>query len=317
MKVVPLQKKEKVLGKVYGKRRYDLPLNNNENTRFLVILIALMSFLATLGLSGFFTLGAMAERWTSGLKNNLTLEIPAETKEGRLLSAEEMTSLTQAAVSILSSYPAVESHTVMSREDIQKLVEPWLGEGTLSAAAFPLPGLISVKTKPGTERKSLEALTEKIHSAVAGARLDTHESWLRDVLRFTGALQFAATLLLATIALTTIIAVAGAVNARLSVHRADVELLHLMGATDRYISRQFQRHALLLGLAGSAAGVAAGSLGLLAIGWMTGEMDVNLLPQHRLSLPQIISTATTPLIIALLAVMAARQTVLQALAKMP
>lgn len=317
MKIIPLHKKERTLGKVYGKRRYDLPLNHNEGARFLVILIGLMSFLATLGLASFCTLGAMSERWTSGLENNITLEIPAETLEGRLLTTEEMSSMTQAAISILSSHPDVTHYEVMSRTDIQKLVEPWLGEGALSAEAFPLPGLVSIKIKPQTERKNIDALADKIERTVSGTRLDTHESWLKDVLRFTGALQFAASLLMAIIALTTVIAVAGAVNARLSVHRSDVELLHLMGAADSYISRQFQRHALLLGLIGAISGVLAGILGLLAIGWMAGEMDVHLLPQQRTPLSQIVSTAFVPLIIATLAMITARQTVLRELAKMP
>ncbi|QQG35615.1 MAG: permease [Micavibrio aeruginosavorus] len=317
MKVIPLHKKEKTLGKVYGKRRYDLPLNNNANSRFLVILIGLMSFLATLGLSAFFTLGAMSQRWISGLENNLTLEIPAETSEGRLLSLDEMNNLTQAAASILTSYPDVARYNVMDREEIQNLVEPWLGKGALSADSFPLPGLISIKVKDQASRQSVESLAKKIEDTIPGARLDTHESWLKDVLRFTNALRFSTTVLLTVIAVTTVIAVAGAVNASLSAHHTDVELLHLMGAADSYISRQFQRHALLLGLAGSAAGAMIGLLGVTAIDWLAGEMEIYTSPQQYTSLPQTIGTAMVPAVIALLAMATARQTVLHELAKMP
>ncbi len=310
-------KRERTLGKATGKRRYDLPLNRNDSSRFLVTLIGLMTFLAVLAISAFFALGAMSERWASGLEDKMTVEIPAQTAEGLLLKPDEVAQIAEAAASVLQIHPAVESHHVMTPDEIHELVKPWLGDMQVGNDQMPLPGLISLTLKPDTPRDSVKALADKISAAAPGARLDTHETWLKDVLRFTGALQFAATLLLAVIGVTTVIAVAGAVRARLAVHRADVELLHLMGAADRYISGQFQRHSLLLGLAGGAIGTFAGLIALLIIGWISGEMDVNLLPEYTLSAKQIILTLLLPLVIAALATVTARRTVMRALVEMP
>lgn len=309
--------RERSLGKATGKRRYDLPLNRNDSTRFLVTLIGLMTFLAVLAIAAYFALGAMSERWTSGLEDKMTIEIPAQTTGGLLLQPDELTRLSETAASVLDNYPAVKSYHVMTAPEIQELVKPWLGDSTLDPTQMPLPGLISVEMKPDTERSIVMALAEKISTAAPGARLDTHETWLKDVLRFTGALQFSATLLLLVIGLTTVIAVAGAVRARLAVHRADVELLHLMGAADRYISRQFQRHSLLLGLTGGAVGTVAGIIALALIGWLSGEMDVNLLPEHSISILQGLATLALPLVIAALATVTAWHTVMRELAGMP
>ncbi len=309
--------RERTLGKASGKRRYDLPLNRSDSTRFLVTLIGLMTFLAVLAIAAYFALGAMSDRWASGLEDKMTIEIPAETAEGLLLKPDEVQRLSETAASILDNYPAVQSYHVMTAAEIQELVKPWLGESTLDPDQMPLPGLISVEMKPDTERAQVTSLAEKIAVAAPGARLDTHETWLQDVLRFTGALQFAATLLLLVIGLTTVISVAGAVRARLAVHRADVELLHLMGAADRYISRQFQRHSLLLGLTGGAAGTIAGIIALALIGWLSGEMDVNLLPEYSVTIMQGITTLLLPLVIAALATVTARHTVLRELSGMP
>jgi cell division transport system permease protein len=312
-----LAKRERTLGKATGKRRYDLPLNRSDSTRFLVTLIGLMTFLAVLAIAAFFALAAMSERWSSGLEDKITVEIPAETEAGLLLKPDEVAQITSAAASVLGVHPAVESHHVLSAEEIHGLVKPWLGESVLSADQMPLPGLISVTLKPDTARTAVQGLGDKIAAAAPGARMDTHESWLKDVLRFTGALQFAATLLLAVIGATTVIAVAGAVRARLAVHKADVELLHLMGAADLYISNQFQRHSLLLGLMGGAMGVLAGFLALALIGWISGEMDVNLLPAYSVQAAEVITILALPLLIALLAAVTARHTVMRALREMP
>lgn len=310
-------KRERTLGKATGKRRYDLPLNRNDSSRFLVTLIGLMTFLAVLAISAFFALGAMSERWTSGLEDKMTVEIPAQTAEGLLLKPDEVKQIADAAASVLQAHPAVEDHHVMTPDEIYELVKPWLGDMQIGNDQMPLPGLISLTLKPDTPRDTVRALADKISAAAPGARLDTHETWLKDVLRFTGALQFAATLLLAVIGVTTVIAVAGAVRARLAVHRADVELLHLMGAADRYISGQFQRHSLLLGLTGGAVGTFAGLIALLIIGWISGEMDVNLLPEYTVTPLQIGATLILPLVIAALATLTARQTVMRALVEMP
>lgn len=310
-------KRERTLGKARGKRRYDLPLNRNDSARFLVTLIGLMTFLAVLALSAFFALGAMSARWASGLEDKMTVEIAAQTAEGLLLKPDEVAHIAKAAASVLETHPSVQSHHVMTASEIHDLVKPWLGDSALDPEQMPLPGLISLTLKPGTPRDTVALLGKKIAAAAPGARLDTHETWLKDVLRFTGALQFSATLLLAVIGFTTVIAVAGAVRARLAVHSADVELLHLMGAADRYISGQFQRHALLLGLSGGAIGTVAGMVALLAIGWISGEMDVNLLPEYKLTALQILATLMLPLVIAALATLTARRTVMRSLAEMP
>ncbi|MBI2234772.1 MAG: permease, partial [Micavibrio aeruginosavorus] len=69
--------KERTIGRA-EKRRYDLPLNKGAGTAFLVTLIGLMTFLAMLALTSSFTLSAMTQRWTSGLENRITIEIPTQ-----------------------------------------------------------------------------------------------------------------------------------------------------------------------------------------------------------------------------------------------
>ena len=66
---------EKKLGVAFRQGRYDLPLNKDEGTNFLRLLIALMSFLAAVALAGNFALNSMTQRWSSGLENKLTIEI--------------------------------------------------------------------------------------------------------------------------------------------------------------------------------------------------------------------------------------------------
>ena len=56
------QKKDRKLGVAEGKRLYDLPLDKTEGSGFLIMLIALMSFLAIMAIASSFALGAMTQR---------------------------------------------------------------------------------------------------------------------------------------------------------------------------------------------------------------------------------------------------------------
>lgn len=306
--------RKRVVGKA-EKRRYDLPLNRGAGTGFLVILMALMTFLALLALASSFALSAMTHRWSSGLENRLTIEIPAQDLNEKLLDRKTIFTMTHDVANALNGMPGITSIHVLTEEEISDLVKPWLGDDLLKGE-FPIPGIISLETE-NTDAQMLQAIHSRIKSVAPHARLDTHEEWLNDLLRFTGALQLAALVLTAVIGITTITAVAGAVRARLAINRPEVELLHLMGASDKYITRQFQRHSLILALQGGILGAIAGAGILYAIGWVAGEMGVAILPDFHLSMPQLGMLALVPLVVSLIAMATARSTVLRVLTTFP
>jgi cell division transport system permease protein len=315
MSPVSFRKKERGIGKAQGKRVYDLPLSRSAGVIFLLTLITLMSFLAVLALSSSFVLSAMTDRWSSGLENKLTIEIPAENLSGKLLTTTEIAREKQRIKTFLDNHPAVSSSRILTNKEIEDLVEPWLGQSGL-IGDIPLPGLISVELN-NSSLNTLSILETKIEEIVPFARVDTHKAWLNDLLRFTSALRFAAALLTIVIGVTTIIAIAGAVRSRMSENQEEVELLHLMGATDHYIAKQFQRHSMILGLQGSLAGLFTGLIAIYIIGWLSGEMEANLLPEFRLELLHFIYLFSIPVISAAIALITARFTVLKVLSELP
>lgn len=307
--------KDKRLGVAEGKRQYDLPLNKSIGTGFLVLLIALMSFLAVMALATSFALGSMTERWSSGLENKATIEIPAETETGDLRSNDQINILSAEVVEKLIALPQVKTIAPLPEEEIKQLIEPWLGEGAIMND-IPLPGLLSLELE-NSEPESIIAIRKALSSINEDIKLDTHESWLGDLLRLTGALQFAAAFVLLIIGITTVAAVAGAIRTRMAVHSEEVELLHLMGASDDYITRQLQRHALIIGLKGSLAGLVAAACVLTIIALISGETAAALLPDFQINIFHIAGLIIIPVLICFIASLAARFTVLRVLALMP
>jgi len=308
-------KSNRKLGVAKDKTRYDLPLNQSSGTHFLVLLVALMTFLAFMAITATLFLNDVTDHWSSGLENKLTIEIPALKKDGKTRDALKIKTLSDTAASLLKQNPNVQSFEVMGEESIQELISPWLGDD-ISLNDIPLPGLISVHLHI-RDKDKLKQLSDSLQTIAPDIRLDTHEEWLADIIRLASTLKLSSLIVTLIIGLTTITAIAGAVRSRMAEHKADIELLHLMGASDVYITNQLQRHAVFLTLKGSLFGAGAG-LCLLLLFWATGGQSNNdTLPQLSLSTAQILILPLLPAAISVIASQATRFTVLRVLGDMP
>lgn len=311
--------KEKTLGTARtGGERYDLPLAGGAGTGFLILLVALMTFLAALALSASFALQGLGSQWRSGLEGKATIEIPATDATGKILPESVRRQTRSDLLAFLKAAPAVAQANLLEPPDVSALVEPWLG-GTAKGGGLQgivLPDLISV-TLARSDAQALRALDDRIRTIAPRARFDRHQDWLSDMLRLARALQTASLILVLVTGLTTAASVGGAVRSRMAEHKADIEILHLMGAMDSYVVRQFQRHTAGLALRGGALGLLGAAALLLTLKAIAGAGEGVGFPDVSLSAFQTLILLSLPALAALLAGLSARLTVSRALARMP
>jgi cell division transport system permease protein len=290
-------------------RRSDLPLAGDESSRFIPWIEALMVYLATLALAGALAAGSAVERWSRGLAGSLTVQIMpgAEADTGALKQR------VAAATALLEATPGIARAEALSDERIAKLLEPWLGAAGIRE--LPLPALIDVRLKPGA-RIDVAALAAEVAKKVPGASLDDHQRWLRELITLGRSVELVAVLVLALIAAAGATATVFSTRTALAIHHGVIEVMHLIGAQDSYVARQFQAHALAIALRGGAVGFAAAVLTVLAVRMIAGEGGVALAPALSLAPWQWASLAAPPILTALIAMLTARATVLGALARM-
>lgn len=312
---IPVFSKDRRLGVSEGRRRYDLPLSNGAGTGFMILLIGLMTFLAMMSIAAGFALDSMSRRWTSGLENTLTIEIPAALPGGKLRNDAEIREIERVVSRTLKKNGNIESLDVLEKKQIADLLSPWLG-GDAALEDMPLPGLVSVRLA-SSEPHELESLKKTLGGIAPDIRIDAHESWLGDILRLARSLKISAALVTLVVIATTVTAVAGAIRSRMAEHRDDIELLHMMGASDIYVMRQFRRHAVILALRGAVAGVAGGGLALLAVAAFNRGAWESLLPDFSLSAVQVFTLLSLPALVCLIASATSRFTVLRVLSRMP
>ena len=242
-------------------RRYDLPLHKKAGSGFILWVLALMSFLCAMTLAGSFFLSNITKDWEQGLRGQLTIEIQAPLKQfGSDIKpdTEKQERLAQEVLKALKSQHPNLKADLIAHSDVIDLLDPWLGfveDDSSLQKEFPIPTLIALTVidpqigfNQGLLNKTLSAISDTIY-------LDTHEQWLTDIVHLTTKLRNIGFLLAFIIALTTLTAVAGASKSRLTMHFNEIELLHLMGAGDSYIAKQFSRHAGWMTLEGCGVGI--------------------------------------------------------------
>lgn len=278
----------------------DLPLAGDASARFLPWVAGAMVFLAALALAGALLAQTVASRWQRDLAGTLTVEIPP--RPGVDAARRE-----QAALALLKGTVGVADAAAVPRQRLERLVEPWLGSGA-HLAELPLPALIEVRLDEGA-RLDLAVLAERLALSVPGVKLDDHALWLAGVGSVVRAVEAVAALVVVLIVLLSIAAVAFAVRTGLAIHGDVVEVLHLIGARDAYIARQFAGHAFRSTLKGGLIGLAAAVSLIAVLAEGRGVIGPLPLPEVRLAGASWAAIASVPIAAALVALFAALVTV--------
>lgn len=284
----------------------DLPLEEAPVSRFLAWIIAGLVYCAMLA----FAVAALSDATLSGIARQpriVTVALPADTD--RAASEAE----TAQALELLRGLPGVAYTALLPREELDRLVAPWLGNAE-PGQSLPLPRLIDVTFNPGV-MPDLADLDRRMQQLAPGASvgetgaspvvLDQLARTLRLIGGATGAL-----LLLATVIVTVLVT-----RLSLDLHDDTVDLLRLMGAPDVYVARQFEQFALASGLKGGLIGFAAGLATVLGFIYLPRLVEApGLLPVGPRPVDWIV-LAIVPVAGAILVAVAARMTAKRGLAR--
>jgi cell division transport system permease protein len=227
----------------------------------LAAVVAIMTFLAAVTSGGVAMVIGSANEWQSEVSREMTIQVrPAQ---GRNIDAD-----VARAQTLASSTTGVAEARAYSREESNRLLEPWLGSG-LSLEDLPVPRIIAIKVARGGSVDTT-ALRRSLSQDVASASLDDHRAGISRMRGVAKAAIAGGMGVFGLVLAATILSVAFATRGAMASNRTIVEVLHFVGAKEAYIATQFQRHFLGLGLKGGALGGAAAILSLILIGRLSG-----------------------------------------------
>ncbi len=219
--------------------------------RALVTVIAIMTFLAGLTAGTAMLIANAADGWRGEVAREMTIQVRPVT--GRDLDAD-----VAAALDAARAIPGIADVYAYSKAQSEALLTPWLGAG-LDLSELPVPRLIVVKLDPKAAL-DVDALRKAVMGKVPNATIDDHRLWLQRLSIMASTVVVIAFVIFALVMVAMVLAVGFATRGAMAGNREIIEVLHLVGAADGYISRQFQRHFFRLGLRGGLIGGGAAIL---------------------------------------------------------
>ena len=219
--------------------------------RALIAVVAIMTFLASITTGAVLLVSASAAEWQSDVASEITIQV-------RPLAGRDIERDATAAADVLRTQPGIVEVRPFTKAESAKLLEPWLGSG-LSLDDLPVPRVIVARIAPSAVL-DLPGLRSRVAQAAPSASVDDHRAWIERMRSMTGAIVFAGIGILALVIIATIISVSFATRGAMAANRPIVEVLHFVGAGDRYIANRFLRHFLRLGLEGGLIGGVAAML---------------------------------------------------------
>ncbi len=270
----------------------------------IAIMVALTVIAAAFG----FALRNIAARAADELSGGVTVQIVEASPELRARQARD-------ALAAIEVQPGVAAARLVPQSELDALVEPWLGTAA-GDEGVPVPALIDVQLRQKAEADQIRALRDVLRPIAPAARVDAQSSWLGPVFGAIAALQWLALALIALLALALAAAVLLAVRTALGVARDTIEIVHLLGGTDRQIARVFQRSIAVDAAGGGAVGLALGLVAVLFLGRRFAALDAGMVSGGALGWFDWVMLALVPLAGLALATLTARLAVLRALRKM-
>ena len=215
--------------------------------RSLTLVIAIMCFLACLTAGAVYMINQSADAWLKDLASEVTVQVAP--RDG----VEVDTTLRNVAAE-LGQTPGITATRILALEDSTALLEPWLGKSD-ALKTLPVPRLIAVSIDRDTN-PDLVAMAKSLADKFEGVTLDDHRQWQRQIRTVTRSLALGGIAILVLVAAATTAIIVSATKSSMASNREIVEVLHFVGANDRFIAREFEKHFLRLGIRAGCVGAA-------------------------------------------------------------
>ncbi len=224
--------------------------------RALTLVIAIMTFLACLTAGSVYMVYQSASAWVDDIASEVTVEL------NPINAADIEKKITLVAL-FMAKQPGITRVKPLSADDSAKLLEPWLGS-TAALSALPIPRLIAVELDRSNP-PDIDTIKNSLSQNFEGVTLDDHRRWQSEIKLITRSAALGGIAVLGLVAAATIAVIVSATRSAMTTNREIIEVLHFVGANERFISSEFERHFLGLGVRAGFAGLVAAAITFLAL----------------------------------------------------
>lgn len=171
----------------------------------------------------------LAGDWQSSLENTLTVQASNQQDTSKQL------------LDFIRNNVDVRAAEQVSDKESAKLLTPWLGK--VEQITLPIMIEVTLQENSSLDYKVFEQQLKGIDPSVS---VEGFNSWLNNVKNLTRSIRLIALVIAVIIFCGLLLAIAVATKIHFALNCRIVGILHMIGATDKYIAGQFQRSAVRL-----------------------------------------------------------------------
>jgi cell division transport system permease protein len=215
------------------------------------MVIAIMTFLACLAAGAAHLVSRAVNDWTVSIASEMSIEV-------RPMPGRDVEADVAAAAQAARDTAGITAVKVFTRAESEALLQPWIGNG-LDIADLPIPRMITLTRAPQAT-PDIADLSKRLAAIGPSASLDDHRAFISRLSTMANALIVVALGIVALVLAASALAVGFATRSAVALNHEVVEVLHLVGADDDFVAREFQRRFLALGIEGGLIGAVAAAV---------------------------------------------------------
>ncbi len=282
-----------------------IPLKDPKHDHLLIIMISLMMCSILLIECSALFLTNISSKWHKSVSNISTLEVPHDAGPSSIRKIENL----------LKSTALVKEYKVANRDKIKEIISPWISESFVNSQSIPFPTIFTIElaSDSNIEKDKLKFSLKAINEDV---KLETNQNWLSDAFKRAQHLRSLAWIIGGALTITLVVSLSILVRTRILLNTDIINILHVSGASDTYILKQFLSYIITTSLKGVIIGsvIAFGLLSSLSMS-ITDHMNKNF-TVDALTNDDLLIISITPIIIIFLICLSTSRTVILSLKKM-
>ena len=226
-------------------RRSEINAEDDDTSIFMYVLTSIYMYLFIVVLAIVMAINAMADSWEKDIMGSVTVQIIPVEDENKHIDAEKTLEQQNRVLQYVENLSAVESVKALDAQTVEKLMTPWLGD-KVDISSLPIPVLLDVKLKQNAEL-NYDEVTRGLRQVSENASVDNHRLWLNRLIKFATSLKNMALSVLFMVIAICAFSIYYSTRTSLGINLNTIEILHIIGAKDDYIARQYAKNFAKIG----------------------------------------------------------------------
>ncbi len=234
-------------------RKNEIPIDDEETSIFMYVLSSIYMYLFIIVLAIVMSINTMVKSWEKDILGSITIQVSPIEDENKKIDADKTQEQLNKVLQFVENAEGVKSVHVIDDKTVERLMTPWLGN-KVDVNTLPIPQLLDVQLKENAEI-NYDEMTRGLHKVTSNASIDNHRLWLNRLLKFAGSLK--------TLALSVLFMVIGicafsiyySTRTSLGINLNSIEILHIIGAQDDYIAKQYAKSYAKIGFFSGVIGL--------------------------------------------------------------